>query len=783
MSRETDTPSSGPDGRGGSAYPSGTPPYGTPMASDDGTDAARSAAQPEERKTETTLTTRIRINIPGSRPIPPVVVRTPVADVEGGAAAPGMSGTAEETGTHARPAGATMPTGNAEPPAAEPAPAPTTDWFAPRKSGPAKGGQRAGAANGAGAPGGSPTASPNASGAARPNGGGAPRPGAANGGRPGGVVGSMSVPGASRPGGTNGAGLPAGATGGPVAPGHGGGTGSFDVTEALAAGPLGGSRGGAPGGGDARRDDLPYFSDNGGQNGAQGGPGVPGGGPAGPGGPSGFSGPGGPGGLGGPQGPAGPTGGPVTGDGPFVPPVNGGEPFGGGEAFGAPGGPAGPAAPGGGPMGPGGPRARAAQARPGARTAPGGPGLPGGGLSDDTAILTPQKPAPEPGMPGYGSPAGSPADNVSGHTVTSGIPVVPPGAGSPFAPGAPTDGPLPHTPPKLPEPVSPPPAESKSKGKAKARKKRGKLPLLGGVVVVAGLGVYGAGLLMNHSDVPKGTTVLGVDIGGGTRDDAVKKLDDVFGKRVNQPLKLSVDGRTVSLPPDQAGLQFDIQNTVEAAAKSDYNPVSVVGSLFGQKRVVDPDMPVDEEKLQAALKDLGGSSGTVTDGTIKFASGKAVAVYGKAGKGIDAAASTKAVEQAYETMVETGTTSAVSVPTTTVQPSVSKAEVDREMKAFAEPAMSDKAYVQTDAAHSIPFGPVSLPKILGFKAVDGKLVETYNLEALKEAYGSTFDGVLITRATGQKTAVTPQDVASALRKALVGKTAAQRIGVIDTNPS
>src|SRR6187200_1695747 len=82
LSRETDSPSSGPNGRGGAAYPSGTPPYGTPMASDDGTDAVRSGTQSEDRKTETTLTTRIRINIPGSRPIPPVVVRTPVADAE-----------------------------------------------------------------------------------------------------------------------------------------------------------------------------------------------------------------------------------------------------------------------------------------------------------------------------------------------------------------------------------------------------------------------------------------------------------------------------------------------------------------------------------------------------------------------------------------------------------------------------------------------------------------------------------------------------------------------------
>ncbi|MGP4085655.1 hypothetical protein ACTWQJ_13790, partial [Streptomyces sp. KR55] len=125
MSRETDSPSSGPSGRGGAAYPSGTPPYGTPTASDSGAGAGRSAAQPEERKTETTLTTRIRINIPGSRPIPPVVVRQPVADTEA----------ADDTAAEAAPADPAT-TGTVEAPAEHPQPAEekTSDWFAPRKS-------------------------------------------------------------------------------------------------------------------------------------------------------------------------------------------------------------------------------------------------------------------------------------------------------------------------------------------------------------------------------------------------------------------------------------------------------------------------------------------------------------------------------------------------------------------------------------------------------------------------------------------------------------------------
>jgi hypothetical protein len=314
------------------------------------------------------------------------------------------------------------------------------------------------------------------------------------------------------------------------------------------------------------------------------------------------------------------------------------------------------------------------------------------------------------------------------------------------------------------------------------KKGRGKLSLVvGGLIVVAG-GAYGAGLLMNHSDVPKGTTVLGVDIGGGTRDDAVEKLDDVLGARAGKPLRLSVDGETVSLRPDQAGLQLDTQATASAAATSDYNPVSVIGSLFGQHRVVDPVMPVDEEKLHAALQSAAGSAGSAAEGTIKFESGKAVPVYGKAGKGIDVARSTEAVRKAYRTQVETGTAAPVSVPTTTRQPTVSDAEVDRMMKEFAEPAMSARVTVQTDPAHSVLMSPEkSLWKFLRVTAVNGKLVDKPDLNALEDLYGQAFDGVRITRANGEKTAVTPQDVYGALRQALLSRT--DRVAVIETDPS
>lgn len=212
---------------------------------------------------------------------------------------------------------------------------------------------------------------------------------------------------------------------------------------------------------------------------------------------------------------------------------------------------------------------------------------------------------------------------------------------------------------------------------------------------------------MNHSAVPKGTTVLGVDIGGGTRDEAVNTLDTRLGKLAATPMRLSVGGKTEKLPPDKAGLTLDSQATVRNAAGSDYNPVSVIGSLFGGKRIVEPVIPVDEEKLSVALTDLAGVSGSAREGTIRFEPGKAVAVPGKAGESLDVKRSMLSVQDAYRAQVQTGKVTVVELPVTTRQPVISQAEIDRAMKEFAEPAMSDLVTIQAGASRSssVPRGP------------------------------------------------------------------------------
>ncbi|MFJ1745239.1 hypothetical protein ACIOJD_03215 [Streptomyces sp. NPDC088116] len=736
MSRETDSSSSGPQGRGGAAYPSGTPPYGSrqypslhPQQDAPEETGAEPAPQPDEPRTETTLTTRIRINIPGSRPIPPVVMRTPMSDVATGETRDTHS--AERTASIPRPDAGPDVTDARRAEAAEekpPADKPTSDWFAPRKPSPSGAGAGPGAGTTSGAGTGSGMSAGMGAGAAAVSGAVTPPP-AATGDR---RSESPYYSGPSEGQGSQGPGAQS-PTGGGSLSDLAAGPGTDSSTTGSHRFPSG------PGTDDSTTGSHRFPSGPGTDDSTTGSHRFPSG-PTTP--PLGTRTPGA-------SGPGGPTTGPAYGGSPLGTP-------------------------------------------PGSLSNPGAPGSPSGArLSDDTAVLTPQQPAPEPG----------PGGNVSGDTLTSGIPVVPAEQRTPFPGSGPIADPLsrPGAPgpdddfsaPDFPGPVgsgqgappSRPAPPASTKPSVPAKKGRSKLMLLGVALFVIAGGVYGAGLLMNHSDVPKGTTVLGVDIGGGTRDAAVIKLDSTLGKRAAVPLRLAVDGKTQTLAPDKAGLSLDSQATVRGAAGSDYNPVSVIGSLFGGPRVAEPVIPVDEEKLAAALTDLAGTSGSASEGTIKFEPGRAVAVPGKSGKALDVNHSIISVRDAYRAQVQTGKTKNIELPAVTREPTISQAELDRAMNDFAKPAMSDLVTIKA-GAKQIQFGPAkSLPKILSMKPVDGKLVEVYNRNAIDQLLDGVFDGITVTRGNGKQYPVSSADVAQAMQRALRGKTPEERTQEISLDPS
>ncbi|WP_445276213.1 hypothetical protein [Streptomyces noursei] len=776
MSRESDSSSSGPRGRGGAVYPSGTPPYGSPRGEAGEAPGSGAADRPEEPKTETTLTTRIKINIPGSRPIPPVVVRKPVGEESGMNASAAPGGSAGPSGSRGpsgpafggeRPAERTAETPRPE--EAEEAPAApkektTSDWFSPRKQQGQTGGKPP-AADAAPAPG-----TPGA-----PGGASAPRPDlpyfsdaptgsgpAPQSGRAPGVSPYESDPLGSDP-------LRSDPLGGDPLGG-----------KPFGGDPLGGDPlGGDPLGGDPLGGD-PLGSDPLGGSALGNDPLT---------GPSPFD--------GGPRAAASPFDGGPRGGSPFDAPAR---PTGDRNPFDAPAGGAAPNGPTSGPA-----RGDSAFDLPPGFSDPSAGKSAAGRLSDDTAELTPQPPAPSagtgggPGVTGgiagglasggpkgpaagtgskSGPKGGGPGGRLSGDTLVSGIPKVPgkdgPSAATPFAgaSGSDEDGAAAKPRPKIPEPINPP------------KKGRSKLVLIGvAVVVLAGV-AYGAGLLLDHSDVPNNTTALGVDIGGSSKDDAVKKLETALKDRRSAPLKITVDGKSETLLPALAGLDVDLQATVRNASGRDYNPISVVGSLFGVKRTAQPAVVTDKEKLAIALQGVTGPANAEMDGGITFENGKAVPHYGAPHKAIDVAASEDKIAAAYLNRVSTGGDTPVVLAATTQQPKVSKAAVDKALQQFAEPAMSGLITVRTDPGHTVSFSPQkSIPKFLSFKIISGELVPYYDRPALKELYGNTFDNVMVTKGDGTKHPVSVEEVAGAVGRALVGKTPAERVQTIATNGS
>jgi hypothetical protein len=326
-------------------------------------------------------------------------------------------------------------------------------------------------------------------------------------------------------------------------------------------------------------------------------------------------------------------------------------------------------------------------------------------------------------------------------------------------PDVPPPGPDPR--PEGAEPAAAPAASPAARGRGRSR-----LKLL--VIALAGVGVvaYGAGLLLTSDDVPKGTTVLGIDIGGTTSQDAVNRLDAALDRANNEPLTLLVGENEIELSPDVAGLAVDTKATVDSVSGQDYNPVTVIGSLFGAERTEDAVFAIDREKLTVALQEIAdehAGDDAPVEGGVSFEEGQAIGHPGEPGKAIDVEAAADAVEAAFRDRAATGRDPAVELPVATQEPAVDAAEVDRAMEEFAEPAMSGYLWVEAGDVPEGPlaFSPETLSDILSMEPVDGTLQPVVDTETLAEKYGGYFDGVMIDAGSGL-VEMTPEHVAAAM---------------------
>ncbi len=113
--------------------------------------------------------------------------------------------------------------------------------------------------------------------------------------------------------------------------------------------------------------------------------------------------------------------------------------------------------------------------------------------------------------------------------------------------------------------------------------------LSGLVIGTAGSTAYAYG-----GDVPRGTHVLGVDLGGRSRTDAERTLHHRFDRPAADPVVAELDGRPISISPAAIGLALDVNLTVGDAIRSG-RPL-----LWGE-RDSPPVIRLDEARLAAVL--------------------------------------------------------------------------------------------------------------------------------------------------------------------------------------
>jgi vancomycin resistance protein YoaR len=226
--------------------------------------------------------------------------------------------------------------------------------------------------------------------------------------------------------------------------------------------------------------------------------------------------------------------------------------------------------------------------------------------------------------------------------------------------------------------------------------RRGLLVALG---VVAGAVVFYLGMVLgSSSDIPANTTVLGVQIGGMSRAEAVATLEESITPRSTEPISVGAFGTSEEVFPADAGMSFDPIATVDAAEGRLLNPLSLVMRLFGP-REVDPVVTIDDALLSERLNAFADLIRTETvEPTVYYEDMTPILTPAEDGRDIDIPIAVEEIASAYLT-----TTGPIDLPEVILEPAVTNAEAEEFVAGPATIAVSGPVTIQVeDIAPQVP---------------------------------------------------------------------------------
>lgn len=137
-------------------------------------------------------------------------------------------------------------------------------------------------------------------------------------------------------------------------------------------------------------------------------------------------------------------------------------------------------------------------------------------------------------------------------------------------------------------------------GFAQDKKRSGKFPVfIGAAIGVFALAYVGVAVAVSGS-MPRGSSIVGVSVGGMTPDAAIKKLDSDLGDKLKQPFPVKLGAKTANIDPAVAGLQPDFPSSVHEVADFSLNPIKIIAHIGGAG-ALDLKSKIDEKALYKAV--------------------------------------------------------------------------------------------------------------------------------------------------------------------------------------
>jgi len=261
-----------------------------------------------------------------------------------------------------------------------------------------------------------------------------------------------------------------------------------------------------------------------------------------------------------------------------------------------------------------------------------------------------------------------------------------------------------------------------------------RIALIGAGVVAAIIIFVVIAVAAMGSGIPRGTTVLGISIGGLSQSEATAVLEKEFSSREKATITVSSGRKTFPISPADAGLSFDAAATVAQASDRTWNPFALLSQFF-TNRTLDPVVVVDQAALSAEVD----SFATVVDRpfiepTIDMKALTPITVKGQTGKEINREAAATAITQAFATGED-----AVQISTVETQPTVSDDALVAAKQAASQ-AVSAPIFIHVGTLKA-KVGVRAIARSLSFGAQNGVLVPVLDGAILHTAVAPKLESV------------------------------------------